>query len=654
MKPGIRLLKRLFITLFLTLFLGGICNVQAEKVIEERDQEMQDAQTRKDVLKKKAYYHFFLEEYLTAATDLKLLEAAAKTKDDIVTLNESRRLLGSLYLAWGMDRSATRIFKGLIESASEGREKIGLFKIVQKMQYDRTLHQAAIETYGLFAAEKESPGMDQAVYLAGMSYYSTGFIQEGIDLLSSITPDSRYFPYAQLTLAKSYYRLNNLSESLHIFENNSRFNPKGGPLLQSLAEKIRLTWGQVLIEEERTREAALVLQRIPKLSPFYSEALFSRGWAAFKNKNLHLALPLFQSLIQNDPAHPYALESLTLVGHAHRQMEDNETALEQYADAIDIYAKEEKKLLDFQARIEDPGQLTLLLETKEEDRDLLKGQEENENRDLYKFMKGDDVLRFWIGQYRSLFRLSDYLDQKLRDMDVFQVMVDHREAIFRQALPKLDRSLAKHSLPQLQKRERELSTRVEGAIREENLIMFATPDEGNSMGQLTVARERSHALGARIVALEDLETSPTEGSRLVVLKKEWRKLHRILKVAEGEWTWKIATTLPGRTDDLMRRLRRLHADLLQVEDRFSTLTRSVPTLDLEIAMFRFRIEAAQTRLAAQRKKTRRMKERLLPALQTLLLKQLAQKRGRLHAWMDAAELSQIQILDAAGMKPEMN
>lgn len=68
MKPGIRLLKRLFITLFLTLFLGGICNVQAEEVIEERDQEMQDAQTRKDVLKKKAYYHFFLEEYLTAAT----------------------------------------------------------------------------------------------------------------------------------------------------------------------------------------------------------------------------------------------------------------------------------------------------------------------------------------------------------------------------------------------------------------------------------------------------------------------------------------------------------------------------------------------------------------------------------------------------------
>ncbi len=646
MKPGTSVsssVKGLLIPLSLAwVFCGGF-NVCAEEMDQVPSATRgRDAQTRKDVLKKKSFYHFFLGEYLTAASDLKLLEADAKEEDDIATLNESRRLLGGLYLAWGMDGSAARLFDELIENTPISNEKTRLLKIVQKMQYDRGLYQAAIASYGLFSTEKGSPGMDQATYFYGMSHVAKGAVQKGIDLLSAITPDSRYFPYAQLTLAKSYFRLNNIPKSLHLFEAISGINTGEYPFLQPFIEKTRLTWGQVLLEVGRNVEARSVLREIPKESPFYSDALFGMAWAAFKNQDDLTALLMFQDLIKRDSGHHYALEALALVGHVNRRLGDYAGALDHYSAAIDIYGKEEKKIRDFQRLIQDPARVAMLLSIDRQDE---KGR-------LSDLLKEDDALRFWVRQYRGLSSLTSYLDQKLRDMAVFQVMVDHREAVFRQVLPSLKTSLEKNPLRSLKKKEATLNDRVAQAMREEKLIAFSSPDEGKTMTQLAAARRGSLSLGAKIKAMgkrvrgrESLKVDQEEAAKQVDLEEEWKKVHRGLSIAEGELIWEIATELPGRADDLKRGLTQLHSDLSRMAEGYGRLVLSAPSLEREISLFRKRIGDARVLLSGQREKTIHLKERLLPVLQALFLRQLKRKLDQIVSWIAVAELSQIQILD---------
>ncbi|HIE64492.1 MAG: tetratricopeptide repeat protein [Nitrospira sp.] len=311
-------------------------SVHAEGVVSEGDTARKKSW---EILKREAYYHYFIKDYLTAGTRLKSIEASGEDLKDARINNEAKILLGSLYLAWGMEQSAVRLFGELDMETPPGEKRDQLLLKVVKVQYERSRYQDALETYRLMLPggrpDLITPDryLEQARYLAALSHYASGSIQDGIKGLKTLPPDSPYFPFAQLTLAKSYYQLNNSAKSLLYLKDLSETDIRRRQHLRTLTEKSRLTWGQVLMEEGYIKGARRVLANIPPKSPFFPDALFGIGWSYFREEKYLEAILVFQDLIQIVPDHDYALEALTVVGHGYKNLGVFQRALDHYTGA---------------------------------------------------------------------------------------------------------------------------------------------------------------------------------------------------------------------------------------------------------------------------------------------------------------------------------
>ncbi|MEC4677185.1 MAG: hypothetical protein VST69_00330, partial [Nitrospirota bacterium] len=287
MRPGI---KQGYFILTLVVFFALLSSVRAaeeaplasEASVFDVPVDAAGAKALQETLLKTAYFHFFVEDYMSAATHLRLVEDAAKAPYDEEMINRSRLLLGSLYLAWGMDRPATRIINELVGVFPSGEARNDLLLFVTRMQYERGLYQTALETYRLFDTVEGFSQMDEAVYIAGMSHYALGFVKEAVANFRRIAPESLYYPYAQLTLAQSYFFLEDSPKALRLFEEISQYDSQENALLKSFQEKSRLLWGQFLIEEGHYGKARSVLSQISKDSRFFPDALFARAWSEFK------------------------------------------------------------------------------------------------------------------------------------------------------------------------------------------------------------------------------------------------------------------------------------------------------------------------------------------------------------------------------------
>jgi tetratricopeptide (TPR) repeat protein len=430
---------------------------------------------RAEALQQEAYYHFFLGDYLTSATRLKLVEETAGNREKI--LNDTRLLLGGLYIAWGMYRPATLLFDRWVGQFPPGSSRSQLLLLIERLQYRRALYRSAIDTFGLLSSDEGFGSMDQARYLAGMSHFLRGDYQEGIRVLETIPPSSGYFPFAGLAVAQSYAGLEDFEKSIALLKSLGELHPHGNPALQALAEKDRLILGFLLMERGRFQEARTVFASIPKSSPFYPDVLFGEGWADFNAGRYSEALPPFQELFQTFPDHAYALEGLIPIGGSYQKLGAFAKSLQSYGEALEVYGRKEKEIGELRGLIQDRDRLAEWLtpsENPQEDR-------------LIPFLD-DDLLRFRIGQYREVSSLVSYLDQKLADMGVFQIMVDHREEVFQGHLPTLRRFLENDPVKALQEKERLLRARLERAIQKEEVEALATSREKEEFDQLTRAQ----------------------------------------------------------------------------------------------------------------------------------------------------------------------
>ncbi|MFQ5579467.1 MAG: tetratricopeptide repeat protein [Nitrospiria bacterium] len=605
-------------------------SLQAKVIVVEGDADQQKSW---EVLKREAYYHFFTKDYLTAGTRLKLIEASSEAMNDPGIAREVKTLLGSLYLAWGMDRSAIGVFEELVEDTPPGENRDQLLLKVVKVQYERSRYGSALETYKLIPPGEGSERIEtdryfeQGQYLVGLSHYAAGSIQKGIKHLEAIPEDSPYFPFAQLTLAKSYYRLGDSPKSLQYLKDLSETDTRRNRSLTRLIEKSRLTWGQLLLDEGHFRGAHRILAHISRKSPFFPDSLFGMGWADFKEGNYLEAILTFQDLIKVAPDHDYSLEALTVLGHGYRKLSAFQTALDHYSEAIQVYGKRVAEIRTVQGIFEDPEAFDDLL-----------AEYEVHDGPLASLLE-DDRIHFWVSQYGDLVRLASYLDQKLHDMDVFEVMVDHREAVFRQYLPVVRRFLKETPMIGLRKKGEDLSTYVNKAIQKEGIPALASPKEAETFTQLSRAVSQSLILGNKFRTLELMS------DQVIEHKMEWKRIDRWLKLALGEMVWKIKTEVPGRGDDLRRGVRVAMTNLSTLEKKHADLISSVPALEREIAHFRSRIKAARASLLEMRKRTHALRVALLPPLQGILMGASEKWINRIVRLVAAAELSQIQILD---------
>jgi tetratricopeptide (TPR) repeat protein len=582
---------------------------------------------RAETLQKEAYYHFFLGDYLTSATRLKLVEQIPGASEN--NLDNARLLLGGLYIAWGMYRPATVLFDRWVGQFPPGSSRDQLLLLIERLQYRRALYQSAIDTFGVLSPEGTFGTMDQARYLAGMSHYLRGSFQEGIRILEAIPPSSGYFPFARLAVAQSYVGLGNFEKSTLLLKNLGEINPHGDPVLRAFTEKSRLILGFLLVELRRYQEAQTVFASVPASSPFYPDALFGKGSADFDAGRYTEALPPFQELFQTFPDHAYALEGLIPIGGSFQKLGAWAKSLQSYGEALVVYDRKEKEIGELRGFIQDRDRLV----------EWLDGSGDVQGDRLLPLID-DDPAQFQIDRYRELSSLLTYLDQKLADMGVYKIMVDHREEVFQRHLPTLKRFLDEDPIKGLQEKERLLRARLEEAIQKEEVTALATHREKEEFDQLARAQSEERNLKAAIERSRAV-SSPD----LLELKGELEAANRRLSLVQGELLWRVITEAPGRIDDLRRSEGKLEEGLESLSERRARLMASIPSMERDIDRFRQRIQMAHQALLDKKATAVDLQKKLVPPLQALLLQALDKKRGRIEQLAAVAKLNQIQILD---------
>lgn len=583
-----------------------------------------------EALKKEAYYHFFLDDYLTSATRLKLLEESGYPDPD--TLNHVRLLRGSLYMAWGMHRPATVIFDELVSKFPPGQDRNQVLLLVERLQYSRALYRAAVSTYERLSLDPTFASRDHAAYLAGMSHYALGNFEQTLDVITAIPDSSDYRPFAELALAKSHTQLANIEQATLALQKLGSLEAEHDPELQALAEKSRLTLGLLLIETGRYDDALPVFASVAKTSRYYPDAIFGAGWAHLYQERYADSLAAFLTLLRAAPNHPYALEALTTVGHCYDRMGARGEAFHAYGKALDAYRREQQSLDTMREVIKNRDRLSVLLTEMTAVLDSPIGP-----------LLDDDGLRFWIKQYSELGAIEQYLARKLDDADVFQVMVEHREAVFRDRLPTVRGFLTRNPVTPLRERQHRLQAILDQAIQHETPEAWALGSEAAALDQLTRARGLSQAVGRAIAQL--IPSHQADRALIEDLKAQWRTANRWLDVLHGERLWTILTGVPGRRDDHHRAIQQVHTELEHADRNQHALVESIGGLDSEITEFARRIQAVRQNLEAYRARLTDLQAELLPPLQVLLLKAVDQRSGQMESMAAVARLSQVHIMD---------
>lgn len=583
-------------------------------------------------LKKEAYYHFFMEDYLTSATRLKLMEEEVQSEPSL--LNETRLLRGSLYLAWGLHRPARTIFDQLVSTFPPGNDRNQVLLLIQRLQYSRSLYEAAVSTYKRIDRNPEFAALDQAAYLAGMSHYALGRFDESLRAFATVPASSTYQPFAALASAKSQMRLADVSAAIRLLEGVGAFTPEDDAERQALAEKSRVTLGLLFTETGWYDNAVPTLASVSSSSRFYPDATFGLGWAHLYRKRYHESLAAFLALVRAAPDHPYALEALTTIGHCYDRLGLHAKALDSYVTALDTYHRTQQNLLAIKSLIRDRDQLDALF------------------TDFPAVMRSplaptleDDGLRYWIKQYGELAALERYLARKLEDTAVFDVMLAHRQAIFRDRVPVVRGFLNESPVVPIKKREGETQTALDQAVRHETARAWALGDERPALDELADARHKSHTVGEAILQMDN--GTPAVRDQLNDLRTQWRTTDRWLDVLYGERVWTIATDIPGRRDDLQRALNRLHEDLNRADREQRRLVESIEGTEDQLDAFRRDIRTIRQDLVAYQRRLAEARAELLPPLQALLVKAVDRRSGRIEAMAAAARLNQIRLWDMA-------
>jgi TolA-binding protein len=583
-------------------------------------------------LKKEAYYHFFLEDYLTSATRLKLMEDEVQTESTL--LNETRLLRGSLYLAWGLHRPARTIFDQLVSTFPPGNDRNQVLFLIERLQYSRSLYEAAVATYKRIDRDPAFASLDQASYLAGMSLYALGQFDDSLRVFARIHDSSSYHPYATLASAKSQLRQSDVAGAIRQLESVGAFKPGDDAERQALAEKGRVTLGLLLTETGWYDDAVPTFASVSSTSRFYPDATFGLGWAHLYSKRYNESLAAFLALVRARPDHPYALEALTTIGHCYDRLGLHAKALESYVTALDTYRRTQQNLSALKSLIRDRNQL-----------DALFSDFSAVMRSPLVPLLEDDGLRFWVKQYGELLALERYLTRKLEDTAVFDVMLDHRQAIFRDRVPIVRGFLKESPAIPLRKREDEIRNALDQAVRHETARAWALGDERPALDELEEARRKSRSVGAAIRNIGD--GTPAAREQLNDLLMQWRATDRWFDVLHGERVWAISTDIPGRRDDLQRALTHLHEALNQADHDQHKLVESIEGIEDQLSKFRLEIRAIRQELVAFQRRLAEARAELLPPLQALMVKAVDQRNGRIEAMAAAARLSQIRIWDMA-------
>jgi hypothetical protein len=565
---------------------------------------------------------FFQDKWFDAITGLMVSQHFGRLQ---VHADEAEVLRGGMLLSYGLHREAGTVFAQLIERNAKPSVRDRAWYFLAKIRYQRGLvgdaEAALAKVESPLAGELE----DERQLLAAQLRMARDDYAGASKILEGIQESQVAGHFARFNLGVALVKSGETTRGSALLDGIGQARAANEEQ-RALRDRANVALGFAALQAHEPQRARDVLQRVRLAGPQSNKALLGFGWAAAELKAHRDALVPWTELAGRDAADAAVLEAKIAVPYAYAELGAVSQALARYNDAVDLYAREAKRLDESIAAIRGGALVGALLAGNPADTmsgfgSIGKLPAMPHAGHLAQLLAGHDFQEAFKN-LRDLQFLVRNLQEWQSRLAAFDDMLANRRQAYAERLPKVLQRAGELSLPALQQRRETLAAELAQAETQQDEKAFADERQRQLM-------QRLQSVQAALAAANDRELA-----------------ERARRVA-GALTWELAREYPVRVWDAKKALRGTDAALTEAQERQAALQRAQQDEPARFDRFAARIAELTVKVNGQLPVVAALGREQQGQLQEMAVAELERQKERLDVYAAQARLAIAQLHDRA-------
>jgi tetratricopeptide (TPR) repeat protein len=250
-------------------------------------------------------------------------------------------VLGGLYLAYGFNQEAEKIFQAFLDKDQPAAVANQAWFYLAKTLYHRGQFQLAKNALASIHGDLGLRLQSERKALESMVLMNLGEYQAALKALPEVGKNSGWWTYSRYNMGVALYRLGHKEQGINILDEVGQLADVGEET-QVVKDKANLALGYGYLAQNKPEQAKIALNRMQLDGPYANRALLGLGRAYSANREHDKSLIPWLKLVERNPSDPAVQDGLMAVPFAFGQ-------LQAYKQSLDYY---EKAMLTFQQEIQ--------------------------------------------------------------------------------------------------------------------------------------------------------------------------------------------------------------------------------------------------------------------------------------------------------------
>lgn len=584
-----------------------------------------------------ALYDFYQGNNFSSITNILV---AKKNQTMIDENNSAELLLGSLYLSYGMQGQAHRIFNDITINETRDIPKNILDQAwfhIGKEHHIAGSEEDAIQA--LLAIDKDQRSTLDSVHeserlnILSDIYIHNRQYDDALQMLALFPGNSTWKEYAQFNLGVTLIKNNQPEDGIPLLEDLAKSRSPNIEL-GILHDQANLALAATYAKMEQPVSSIRYFENIKLRNPQSNSALLGLGWVKYKTAAYDDALSIWLELAKRSRSDTDVQEALMLIPYVLEKRGESLKALGQYDLAIEAYAEQLKNVEKVKASI-GQGEVINLLKTSAVGEASLNSQEMvkmmgPELSDYLFDLITSNEFKQTINGYRELAVLTNSLTKWEQAIPSLNLVLDEKINTYNERLTVVIDSLKFEYARKLQSRRTELVEKLERVLESNATKVLVNKEEKELFGLLDKVKAN----------LGSIDSSDPE---VIELKARYRFLAGLLK-------WNIETDYAPRLWTVKTSVKELDNALMGVNRAIESLTGVWKSAPADHKRLRDAINGKKEHIKSLKLRIRQAMSVQEQKVQVLAENAIDEYRNYLKKYHDRALFGKARVYDSMVLK----
>ena len=579
---------------------------------------------------------FYQDKYFSAVTSLMVSQHFTRlTPHD----DDSEILRGGLLLSYGMHREAGQIFAQLIERGAPVSVRDRAWYYLAKIRWQRGLPAEAEAAIAKIEGKlpeglEEDRGLLHAnLLMARQDFAGATAVLRGMADIKNPSLNSEASHFARFNLGVALVKSGDVPAGSVLLDEVGRM-PGANEEQRSLRDRANVALGFAALQDGRSEQARLVLQRVRLQGLQANKALLGFGWAAANAKQPDQALVPWTELANRSVSDAAVLEAKIALPYAYAELGAYGQSLEGYQRAVSQFDTEQSALQESIAAIQS-GKLIAGLNAKNPGTEMgwfwnLTELPEMPHGGHLTQVLAQHEFQESFKNYRDLMFLGNNLSQWRDSLVAYRDMLAERRKAYLQRLPQTLTG-EKGSIADLKaalKTRATLSAELERVEREGDVIAFTDA--------------RQDALLQRLAEVQAAMQANAKDPEIARLTDK-------VRLMSGSLAWELSSQWPDRLWQSKKALRDADRGLEEAQAREARLAKAQVEEPQRFDRFAKRIDALEAQINLLIPRVAVVTKEQQDAVQNIAVAELAGAQQRLAEYQTQARFALAQLYDRASL-----